>query len=303
MALVDRRTGRLRPGFAVDNREVILRATPRAERLVVAEYRYTGDYTTRVSARSLRTGDLLEGFRPIRARAAVAADDPRIAAEYVTFQGATGEVRGYVARPKAADRAPAVIVIHENRGLTPHIEDVARRFAAEGFVALAPDLLSPLGGTPADADQAREMTGKLDAGKTVNNLVSAQSYLLSYRGSNGKVGAVGFCWGGGMANQLAIKAPDLKAAVAYYGPAPDPAQVGSIKAPLLLHYAGLDQGVNAGVPAYEEALKKAGVPHQIHMYEGVNHAFNNETSAERYNEQAARLAWERTVEFLRQYLV
>lgn len=243
---------------------------------------------------------ILAAIEPNYARA---ADDPRIAAEHVTFQGATGDVRGYVARPKAAERAPAVIVIHENRGLNPHIEDVARRFAAEGFVALAPDLLSPLGGTPADPDQARDLFAKLDAGKTVNNLISAQSYLMSYRTSNGKIGAVGFCWGGGMVNQLAIKAPDLKAAVAYYGPAPDTAQVGSIKAPLLLHYAGLDQRINANVPAYEEALKKAGVPHQIFMYEGVNHAFSNDTSAERYNEQAAKQAWSRTVEFLKQYLV
>ena len=246
---------------------------------------------------------ILAAIEPNYARAAVATDDPRIAAEHVTFQGATGDVRAYVARPKAAERAPAIIVVHENRGLNPHIEDVARRFAAEGFVALAPDLLSPLGGTPADADRARDMFGQLDAGKTVNNLVSAQSYLMSYRTSNGKVGAVGFCWGGGMVNQLAIKAPDLKAAVAYYGPAPDPAQVGSIKTPLLLHYAGLDQRVNAGIPAFEEALKKAGVPHQIFLYEGANHAFNNDTSAERYNEQAAKQAWSRTVEFLKQYLV
>ncbi|WP_448187880.1 dienelactone hydrolase family protein [Azospirillum sp. sgz301742] len=245
---------------------------------------------------------ILAAIEPNYAIAAIAADDPRIAAEYVNFQGATGEVRGYVVRPKAAERAPAVIIVHENRGLNPHIEDVARRFAAEGFIALAPDLLSPLGGTPADADQARDLFPKLDAGKTVNNLVSAQSFLLSYRTSNGKVGAVGFCWGGGMVNQLAIKAPDLKAAVAYYGMTPDPAQVGSIKAPLLLHYAGLDQRVNAGIPAYEDALKKAGVPHQIFIYEGVNHAFNNETSAERFNEQASKQAWARTLEFLRQYL-
>jgi len=247
---------------------------------------------------------ILAAIEPNYARAAmVEPGDPRISTETVTFQGATGDVRGYVARPKTAERAPAVIVIHENRGLNPHIEDVTRRFAADGFVALAPDLLSPLGGTPADPDKARDLIGQLDAGKTVNNLVSAQSYLLSYRYSSGKVGAVGFCWGGGMVNQFAIKAPDLKAGVVYYGRSPDPAQVGSIKAPLLLHYAGLDQGVNAGVPAYEEALKKAGVPHQIHMYDGVNHAFNNDTSAERYNEQAAKLAWGRTVEFLKQYLV
>lgn len=247
---------------------------------------------------------VLAAIEPNYARAAmVEPGDPRISTETVSFQGATGDVRGYVARPKATERAPAVIVIHENRGLNPHIEDVARRFAAEGFVALAPDLLSPLGGTPADPDRARDMFGQLDAGKTVNNLIAAQSFLMSYRYSNGKVGAVGFCWGGGMVNQFAIKAPDLKAAVAYYGPTPDPAQVGSIKAPMLLHYGGLDQRINAGIPAYEDALKKAGVPHHIYVYEGANHAFNNDTSADRYNEQAAKLAWGRTVEFLRQYLV
>ncbi|WP_431858822.1 dienelactone hydrolase family protein [Azospirillum sp.] len=247
---------------------------------------------------------VLAAIEPNYARAAVVEPgDPRISVENVSFQGATGDVRGYLARPKTTERAPAVIVIHENRGLNPHIEDVVRRFAADGFVALAPDLLSPLGGTPADADRARDMFGQLDAGKTVNNLIAAQSFLMSYRYSSGKVGAVGFCWGGGMVNQFAIKAPDLKAAVAYYGPTPDPAQVGSIKAPMLLHYGGLDQRVNAGIPSYEEALKKAGVPHQIYVYEGANHAFNNDTSADRYNEQAAKLAWGRTVEFLRQYLV
>lgn len=246
---------------------------------------------------------VLAAIEPNYARAAVVdPGDPRIATDTVRIQAATGDLRAYVARPKAAERSPAVIVVHENRGLNPHIEDVARRLAVEGFVALAPDLLSPLGGTPPDADRAREMTARLDPGKTVNNLVSAQSYLLSYRYSSGKVGVVGFCWGGGMANQFAIKAPDLKAVVVYYGRTPDPAQVGSIKAPLLLHYAGLDQEINAGVPAFEEALKAAGVPHQIHVYEGVNHAFNNDTSADRYDERAATLAWSRTLEFLRQYL-
>ncbi|HYH21488.1 MAG TPA: dienelactone hydrolase family protein [Azospirillum sp.] len=236
--------------------------------------------------------------------AVVAPDDARITTETVSFQGATGEVKGYLARPKVVDKAPSVIVIHENRGLNPHIEDVTRRFATEGFVALAPDLLSPLGGTPQDPDRAREMIGQLDAAKTVNDLNAAISYLMAYRYSSGKVGAVGFCWGGGMANQLALKAPDLKAAVVYYGRSPDPELVTSaLKAPLLLHYAGLDQGVNSGVPAYETALKKAGAKYTLYMYEGANHAFNNDTSAERYNEAAAKLAWQRTVEFLKQNLV
>jgi len=247
---------------------------------------------------------ILSQIEPNYAQAAVVApDDSRITTESVTFQGATGEVKGYVARPKAVDKAPSVIVIHENRGLNPHIEDVTRRFATEGFVALAPDLLSPLGGTPQDPDRARDMIGQLDAAKTVNDLNAAISYLMAYRYSSGKVGAVGFCWGGGMANQLALKATDLKAGVVYYGRSPDPALVTSaIRTPLLLHYASLDQGVNGGVPAYEEALKKAGAKYTLHMYEGVNHAFNNDTSAERYNEAAAKLAWQRTVEFLKQNL-
>ena len=243
---------------------------------------------------------ILAAIEPNYARAAiVGADDTRQAAERVSFQGATGDVGGYLARPKLADKAPAVIVIHENRGLNAYIEDVTRRLATEGFVALAPDLLSPLGGTPQDPDKARDMIGQLDGDKAVNNLIAAMSHLMAYRYSSGKIGAVGFCWGGGMVNRLALKAPDLGAGVAFYGPAPDPALVTAVKAPLMLHYAGLDERINAGIPAYDEALKKAGVEHQIHMYEGDNHAFHNDTSAERYNQEAADLAWKRTVEFLK----
>ncbi|MGF7175781.1 dienelactone hydrolase family protein [Azospirillum doebereinerae] len=243
---------------------------------------------------------ILASIEPNYARAAVVGeDDSRLAAEKVSFQGATGDVSGYIARPKLIDKAPAVIVIHENRGLNAYVEDVTRRLATEGFVAFAPDLLSPLGGTPQDADKARDMIAQLDADKTVNNLVGAMSYLMAYRYSSGKVGAVGFCWGGGMMNRLAIKASDLKAGVAFYGPPPDPALVGTIKAPLMLHYAGLDQRLNAAVPAYDEALTKAKVEHQVFMYDGVNHAFHNDTSAERYNKEAADLAWTRSVAFLK----
>ena len=243
---------------------------------------------------------ILAAIEPNYARAAIVGeDDTRLAAEDVSFQGATGDVTGYLARPKLIDKAPAVLVIHENRGLNAYVKDVTRRLATEGFVAMAPDLLSPLGGTPQDADKARDMIGQLDTDKTVNNLIAGMSYLMAYRYSSAKVGAVGFCWGGGMINRLAIKAPDLKAGVAFYGPTPDPALVGTVKSPLLLHYAGLDQRVNAGIPAYDEALKKAGVEHQIYVYEGVNHAFHNDTSAERYNKEAADLAWKRTVEFLK----
>ncbi len=243
---------------------------------------------------------ILASIEPNYARAAVvAADDGRIAADKVSFQGATGDVAGYLARPKLVEKAPAVIVIHENRGLNAYVEDVTRRLATEGFLALAPDLLSPLGGTPPDADKARDLIGQLDGDKTVNNLVAAMSHLMAHRHSSGKVGAVGFCWGGGFVNRLAIKAAGLKAGVAFYGPTPDPALVGTIKAPLLLHYAGLDTRINAAVPAYDAALTKAGVEHQVFTYEGVNHAFHNDTSAERYNKDAADLAWTRSVAFFK----
>ncbi|WP_207458512.1 dienelactone hydrolase family protein [Azospirillum sp. SYSU D00513] len=246
---------------------------------------------------------ILAGLEPNYAFAAqVPPDHSDITAERVNYQGATGTVQGYLARPKMAEQAPAVVVIHENRGLNPYIQDVTRRLALAGFVALAPDLLSPLGGTPENPDEARDRIGKLDMDKAVNDAVGAMSHLMAYRYSNAKVGAVGFCWGGAMVNQLAIKAPDLKAGVAFYGRTPDPAEVGSIRAPLMLHYAGLDQRVNESVPAYEEALKKAGVDYQVLMYEGVNHAFHNDTSAERYNREAAELAWSRTVEFLKKNL-
>lgn len=232
----------------------------------------------------------------------VKADDARLRIERAAFPGATGPVGGYLARPQGAAKAPAVIVIHENRGLNPHIEDVARRVALAGFVALAPDLLSPLGGTPTDEDRARDMIGKLDAQQTVANLKAAVSWLSGHEASTGKVGVIGFCWGGGMANQLAVAEPELDAAVAFYGRQPRPERVAAIRAPLLLHYAGLDEGINQGIPAFEQALKAAGKNYALHMYEGVNHAFHNDTAQARYSEPAARLAWERTVAFLKKEL-
>jgi carboxymethylenebutenolidase len=195
-----------------------------------------------------------------------------------------------------------VIVIHENRGLNAHVEDVARRVGAAGFVALAPDLLSALGGTPRDEDRAREMIGRLDAQTTVGNLKAATAWLANHPTTTGKVGAVGFCWGGGMVNQLAVAEPDLDAAVVFYGASPNAERVPGIKAPLLLHYAGLDERINQSVPAYEQALKSAGKDYTLHMYEGVNHAFHNDTGGARYNEQAAKLAWQRTIDFLKQKL-
>ncbi|HEX7128244.1 MAG TPA: dienelactone hydrolase family protein [Thermodesulfobacteriota bacterium] len=232
----------------------------------------------------------------------VSPDDPRLETSRVTFKGATGDVAGYLARPRGDAKVPAVIVVHENRGLNAHIEDVARRVGAAGFVALAPDLLSPLGGTPKDEDRARDMIRQLDADKTVANLRAATAWLAKRPDTTGKVGAVGFCWGGGVVNQLAVAEPDLDAAVVFYGASPKPGQVPQIRAPLLLHYAGLDQRINETVPAYEQALKQASKDYTLYMYEGVNHAFHNDTAGARYDAQAAKLAWQRTVDFLKQKL-
>lgn len=234
------------------------------------------------------------------AAAMVAADDARLATEWTGYQGASGEIRAYVARPRTSEATlPGVVVVHENRGLNPHIEDVTRRLALEGFVAMAPDLLSPLGGTPDDADRARTLIGQLDGDTTVQNLVAALSFLLARDRTTDAVGAVGFCWGGGMVGRLATRAPELDAAVVYYGVAPPPDQASAIKARLMMHYAGKDERVNATVPPFEEALKQAGVSFEKHVYEGANHAFNNDTSAERYDPQAAQEAWSRTVRFLK----
>jgi carboxymethylenebutenolidase len=234
----------------------------------------------------------------------VPADDPRAKAERVTYPGEGGAMAGYLARPaNATGRLPAVIVIHENRGLVPHIQDVTRRMALEGFLALGPDLLHQAGGTPADEDKGRDMIGKLDRARTVANAVASLRFLKAHAGSNGKVGATGFCWGGGMVNALAVAAgPDLVAAAPYYGAQPPAADVARIKARLVLHYAGNDERINAGIPAYREALDKAGVKYQLYMYEGAQHAFNNDTAAARYNKPAADLAWSRTVALFKEAL-
>ena len=236
------------------------------------------------------------------AAALVVPDDARLEAATIAFPGSGAGMSAYVAKPAGGTNLPAVLVIHENRGLNPHTQDVARRMALEGFLVLAPDFLAPIGGTPADEDKAREMIGALDADETVANAVSAAKAGRTHPDGNGKVGVVGFCWGGGMANNLAVADPRLGAAVAYYGRQPEAAHVPMIEAPLLLHYAGLDDRINAGIAAYEEALKANGKAYTIHLYEGVNHAFNNDTSAERYNAEAAALAWQRTVDFLRRHL-
>lgn len=239
------------------------------------------------------------------ARAAIVAEgDQRVKGEDVAYAGGQGEMKGYLARPAdASGKLPGVVVIHENRGLNPHIRDVARRVALEGFVALAPDLLAPYGGTPDDEDKARDMFAKLDPAHAVADAVASVEYLKSNDATTGKIGAIGFCWGGGMVNMLAVNAPDLGAAVAYYGAQPkDAAAIARIKAPLLLHYAGKDERINAGIPAFTKELDAAGKEYQVFVYEDVQHAFNNDTSEARYNKPAADLAWGRTIAFLKEKL-
>ena len=236
------------------------------------------------------------------ARAAtVAPDDPRLAIARAAYDAQGTRITGYLARLKDKAKRPAVIVIHENRGLNPHIEDIARRLALAGFLSYAIDLLSPLGGTPSDEDKARDMIATLKAGETALRIAAAVPFLASHPESNGKVGAVGFCWGGGMVNRLAVLSPQLRAAVAYYGMQPPADQVKSIHAALLLHYAGLDSRTNAGIPAYEAALKAAGKTFSVYIYPNANHAFNNDTSS-RYDKKAADLAWGRTIAFLHENL-
>ena len=234
--------------------------------------------------------------------ATVELQDDRLMTENISYPGDGSDMKAYVARPKAQGKYPAVVVIHENRGLNPHIEDVTRRAALAGYLALAPDALSPLGGTPSDADQARDMFQKLDATKNLNNFIKAFDYLKTRKDCNGKFGVVGFCWGGGMVNQLAVNVPELKAAVAFYGRQPEAADVPKIKAAVQLHYAAMDERINAGIPAYEEALKKANVKYELYSYEGAQHAFHNDTAPTRYNEAAAKLAWERTIAFFQKNL-
>lgn len=231
------------------------------------------------------------------AAASFHSDD--LVVENVTFPGVDGEVKAVLAQPKGKKKLGAVVVIHENRGLTPHIIDVTKRLAAEGFIALGVDALSPFGGTPADEDKGRELIGKLDPEKNVQNYLKALAYLRVHKDGNGKTGCMGFCWGGGMANKLAVMDPKLNAAVAYYGAQAKADDVPKIKASVMLHYGGLDERINAGIPAYEQALKQNNIDYKLFIYEGVNHAFNNNTSATRYNEPAAKLAWHRTVDLFK----
>lgn len=237
----------------------------------------------------------------------IAADDERLAPTTVQFDAGAFRASGYLVAPAGqTDPLPTVVVIHENRGLNAHIEDVARRVAIAGFVALAPDFLSLEGGTPQDEDQARRMISGLDPQLALQIGLGAVAYLADEQRldapGNGRVGAIGFCWGGAMVNQLAVHSPDLDAAVAFYGSVPAEEDVPRIEARLLLHYAGLDARINAGIEGYRAALDAAGKDYTIHMYEGVNHAFHNDTSEARYDRDAAELAWNRTIDFLREAL-
>lgn len=260
---------------------------------------------SKYAAGGMTAAMLLDALNPRFAEAQqVAKDDPRIKAEYVAFRSPQGNAvtKGYLVRPAAAKgKLPGVLVVHENRGLNPHIEDIARRVALEQFIAFAPDALAPLGGYPGDEDAARQLFPKLDQARTREDFVAAAAHVKGLPECTGKVGVVGFCWGGSTANMLATRVADLGAAVPFYGGQAAAEDVPKIKAPLLLHYAENDQRINAGWPAYEAALKAQGIPHTMHMYPGTQHGFNNDTTP-RYDEAAARLAWQRTIEFFNKHL-
>ncbi len=234
----------------------------------------------------------------------VPVDDSRIKMHVVEYPSPKGygKLRGYMAQPaKAMGKLPTVLVVHENRGLNPHIEDIARRLALDNFIAFAPDALFPLGGYPGDEDKARELFGKLDQAKTREDFLAAEDVLKHLPEGNGKVGVVGFCYGGGIANFLATRVPDLAAAVPFYGAQPTAEDAAKIKAPLLLQYAEKDERITSGWPVYEQALKAAGVQYQAYIYPGAEHGFNNDTTP-RYDEAAAKLAWKRTIDFFNKYL-
>jgi len=248
---------------------------------------------------------LLDMLNPRFAEAQqIAKDDKRISAKFAEYLSPAGHgtMRGYLARPAhAAGKLPGVLVVHENRGLSPHIEDIARRLALDNFLAFAPDALFPLGGYPGSEDKARELFVKLDEAKSREDFVAAAKFLQGLPQCSGRIGVVGFCYGGGIANVLATRLPDLGAAVPFYGDQPSAQDAAKIKAPLLIHYAGNDDRINGGWPAYEAVLKASGVKYEMHKYPGTHHGFNNDTTP-RYDEAAARLAWRRTVEFFNKNL-
>lgn len=263
------------------------------------------DQAARYAVGGVTAAMLLDQLSPRFAEAQVVkTDDARIKTEYVEYPSpnGSGTLRGYLAQPKKAKgKRPAVLVIHENRGLNPHIEDIARRLAVDDFVAFAPDALFPLGGYPGNEDKARELFQKLDQTKIREDFVAAVGWLKARPETNGKVGAVGFCYGGGMVNFLATRVPDLRAGVAFYGSAPTLEDVPKIKAPLIIQSAEVDERINAAWPAYEAALKAAKVDYERYLYPGTQHGFNNDTTP-RYDAAAAKLAWERTLAFFRKHL-
>lgn len=229
--------------------------------------------------------------------------DEDLFTEYIKYPGVPGEMEAYIARPKAEKKYPAIVVIHENRGLNAHIEDVARRAAKAGYLAIAPNALSAIGvSKPANEDEARTKFQEIKPEDALKNFMNAFDYLATRKDYNGLSGCVGFCWGGAMANSLAVNVPALKAAVAFYGRQPKAEDVPKIKAAVQLHYGSLDERVNAGIPAYEEALKANKITYELYMYEGANHAFHNDTAPTRYNEAAAKLAWGRTIDFFGKYV-
>jgi carboxymethylenebutenolidase len=235
------------------------------------------------------------------ANAAVTTEED-LFTERINYPGVPNSMQAYVARPKKEAKYPVVIIIHENRGLNAHIEDVARRAALAGYLAIAPNALSALGSLIATEDEAREKFQTLKPENNLQNFINVFAYLATRKDYNGMAGCVGFCWGGAMANSLAVNVTSLKAAVAFYGRQPAADEVSKIKAAVQLHYGGLDERVNAGIPAYEEALKKNNIPYELYIYEGVNHAFHNDTAPTRYNEAAAKLAWERSMNFFAKHL-
>jgi len=263
------------------------------------------DRAAKFAIGGMTAGMLLDALAPKFAEAQqVPKDDKRLKAEYVEYDSPKGygKMRGYLARPAAATgKLPGILVVHENRGLNPHIEDVARRLALENFMAFAPDALFPLGGYPGDEDKARELFPKLDQAKTREDFVAATEWLMKRPDCTGKVGAVGFCWGGAMANTLATRVPALAGAVPFYGTAPSAEDAAKIKAPLLLHFAENDQRVNGSFPPYEAVLKEHSVSYQAFTYPGTQHGFNNDTTP-RYDPEAAKLAWTRTLEFFNKHL-
>ena len=257
------------------------------------------DRAAKFAVGGLTAATLLDTLSPDYALAKqVEENDPRVRGEYVEFASPNGHgtIRGYLVRPAGDGKRGGVVVVHENRGLNPYIEDVARRVAVAGFTALAPDGLTPLGGYPGTDDEGKAMQRKLDRGKLTEDFIAAFEHLKSDSSSNGKVGVVGFCYGGGVCNTMAVRLPDLAAAAPFYGSQPKAADVPKIKAPLVLHYAGLDERINKGWPEYEAALKAHGKQYAAYIYPDVNHGFHNDTTP-RYDEAAAKLAWTRTVEF------